>query len=109
MLQEADTAGTADKMAAVVQGLQAQMAARITEIGTQIQAMQAQLAADTAAKGEWEQKMVDLSDEHVKALNDASTADLTRNRCGVCGCVRVGGVGGVGGWGWFVCVACVCE
>ena len=33
MLQEAGTAGTADKMAAVVQGLQAQMAARITEIG----------------------------------------------------------------------------
>merc|ERR1719409_1569181 len=82
VLQEADTAGTADKMAAVVQGLQAQMAARITEIGTQIQAMQAQLAADTAAKGEWEQKMVDLSDEHEKALNDASTADLTRNSLG---------------------------
>merc|ERR1719409_1107631 len=82
VLQEADTAGTADKMAAVVQGLQAQMAARITEIGTQIQAMQAQLAADTAAKGEWEQKMVDLSDEHDKALNDASTADLTRNSLG---------------------------
>lgn len=82
VLQEAGTAGTADKMAAVVQGLQAQMAARITEIGTQIQAMQAQLAADTAAKGEWEQKMVDLSDEHDKALNDASTADLTRNSLG---------------------------
>jgi len=82
VLAETATSATAANMVAVVQELQTQCETRIEEISVQISAMESQLAADRASKSEWEQKMVDLSDEHDAALNNEQTADLTRNSLG---------------------------
>jgi hypothetical protein len=82
ILAAADTAGTAASMAAVIQGLQAQMTSRIAEIQAQIGRMEGKLNEDKASKAEWEKKMVDLSDAHDEAQNKERTADLTRNSLG---------------------------
>jgi len=82
VLAESQTAASASAMVVVVEELQRQCQTRITEIETQISSKESHLAADREKKEEWEQKMVDLSDEHDEAENKQQTADLTRNSLG---------------------------